>query len=210
MAKRKTDRRTIYTKNLIKDSLLALLNHSSYEKITVTALCKQSEITRATFYLHYDNIDDVLNELLDEALRLTELDSGFSPSPTSSTINTSLGNPVSPTVNSDDSANETSDSYDPDALLPVCQRAASDPKYRILFLDNTMSYYILEKLYRREREKQIPEIMNIYHISEWEADKLFLYMLNGSFAVNKSLGWNKNEEWNQAQKIIQKLIQPNS
>lgn len=193
MAKRKTDRRTIYTKNVIKGSLLALLNHSSYEKITVTALCKQSEITRTTFYLHYDNIDAVLNELLDEALRLTELDSGFSA-----------------TVNSDDSANETSDSYDPDALLPVCQRAASDPKYRILFLDKTMSHYILEKLYRREREKKIPEIMNIYHVSEWEADKLFLYMLNGSFAVNKSLGWNKNSEWYQAQKIIQKFIQPNS
>lgn len=210
MAERKTDRRTIYTKNVIKDSLLALLNHSSYEKITVTALCKQSEITRTTFYLHYDNIDVVLNELLDEALRLTELDPGFSPSPISSTINTSLGNPVSATVNSDDSVNETLDSYDPDALLPVCQRAASDPKYRILFLDMTMSHYILEKLYRRTREKKIPEIMNIYHVSEWEADKLFLYMLNGSFAVNKSLGWNKNEEWNQAQKIIQKLIQPNS
>ncbi|MBU3174620.1 TetR/AcrR family transcriptional regulator [Clostridium estertheticum] len=209
MAKRKTDRRTIYTKNVIKDSLLALLNHSSYEKISVTALCKQSEITRTTFYLHYNNIDAVLNELLDEALRLTELDSGFSSSPISSTINTSLGNPVSATVNSDDSANETSDSYDPDALLPVCQRAASNPKYRILFLDKTMSHYILEKLYRRAREKKIPEIMNIYHVSEWEADKLFLYMLNGSFAVNKSLGWNKNAEWYQAQKIIQKLIQPN-
>lgn len=209
MAERKTDRRTIYTKNAIKDSLLELLNHSSYEKITVTALCKQSEITRATFYLHYDNIDDVLNELLDEALRLTELDSGFSPSPTSSSTNTSLSNPVSSIVNSDDSANETSNTYDPDTLLPVCQRAASDPKYRILFLDNTMCNYILGKLYRREREKQIPKIMNIYHISEWEADKLFLYMLNGSFAVNKSLGWNKNSEWYQAQKIIQNLIKPN-
>ena len=89
-------------------------------------------------------------------------------------------------------------------------QSASDPKYRILFLDNTMSHYILEKLYRRTREKKIPEFMNIYRVSEWEADKLFLYMLNGSFAVNKSLGWNKNEEWYQAQKIIQKLIQPNS
>lgn len=180
MAKRKTDRRTIYTKNIIKDSLLKLLNHSFYEKITVTSICKEADITRATFYLHYNNIDDVLNELLDEALRLTELDSGFSPS--------------------------TPDSYDPDTLLPVCQRAASDPKYRILFLDETMSHYILEKLYRREREKKIPKIMNAYHVSEWEADKIFLYMLHGSFAVNKSLGWNKNEDWYKAQKIIQRLI----
>ena len=62
------------TKGMIKDALLELLQNTPYEKITVTALCKHSEITRATFYLHYNNIDDVLDELLDDALRLTELD----------------------------------------------------------------------------------------------------------------------------------------
>ena len=66
---RKTDRRTIMTKGMIKDALLELLQNTPYEKITVTALCKQSEITRATFYLHYNNIDNVLDELLDDALR---------------------------------------------------------------------------------------------------------------------------------------------
>ena len=74
MTVRKTDRRTVMTKGMIKDALLELLQNTTYEKITVTALCKQSEITRATFYLHYNNIDDVLEELLDDALRLTELD----------------------------------------------------------------------------------------------------------------------------------------
>ena len=66
---RKTDRRTVMTKSMIKDALLELLQNTPYEKITVTALCKQSEITRATFYLHYNNIDNVLDELLDDALR---------------------------------------------------------------------------------------------------------------------------------------------
>ena len=42
---RKTDRRTIMTKGMIKDALLELLQNTPYEKITVTALCKQSEIT---------------------------------------------------------------------------------------------------------------------------------------------------------------------
>ena len=66
MTVRKTDRRTIMTKGMIKDALLELLQNTPYEKITVTSLCKQSEITRATFYLHYNNIDNVLDELLDE------------------------------------------------------------------------------------------------------------------------------------------------
>lgn len=128
---------------MIKDSLLELLQNTPYEKITVTALCKQSEITRATFYLHYNNIDDVLDELLD------------------------------------------------DALLPSCQRAASNPKYRILFLDESLSHHMLRKLYQMQKTQRVPEIMRAYHVNEWEAEKIFLYMLHENFAVNKSLGWEK-------------------
>lgn len=196
MAERKTDRRTLYTKNMIKDSLLELLKHTPYEKITVTSICKQSEITRATFYLHYNNIDEVLDEVLDEALRLTELDDHFSISSSHLFAYAGTEKAFSP-------ARE-----DPDTLLPPCQRAASNPKYRVLFLDETMSHHILEKLYKREKGRRIPEIMNTYHVTEWEADKLFLFMLHGSFAVNKALGWNKTSDWYRAQKVIQDLIEP--
>ena len=69
---RKTDRRTIYTRNVIKDALLELLEEAPFEKVTVAAVCKQAEITRATFYLHYDNLTAVLDEVLDDALDMTE------------------------------------------------------------------------------------------------------------------------------------------
>lgn len=196
MAIRKTDRRTIITKGIIKDSLLELLQHTPYEKVTVTALCRQSEITRATFYLHYDNIDDVLNELLDDALRLTELDtlhSITSPLSCPNTENSKALEEISP---------------DPDALLPACQRAASNPKYRILFLDESLSHHILKKLYQMQKMQRIPEIMRDYHVTEWEAEKIFLFMLYGNFAVNKSLGWNKNADWYHIQDIIKNLLKP--
>lgn len=196
MAIRKTDRRTTITKGMIKDALLELLQNTAYEKITVTALCRQSEITRATFYLHYDNIDDVLNELLDDALRLTELDALHS---------------LAPTLYNRDIENESNleeTSPDPDALLPACQRAASNPKYRILFLDESLSHHILKKLYQMQKTQRIPEIMRDYHVTEWEADKIFLFMLHGNFAVNKSLGWNKNADWYHIQGIIKNLLKP--
>ena len=44
MTIRKTDRRSLITKSMIKDALLELLQNTPYEKITVTALCKQSKI----------------------------------------------------------------------------------------------------------------------------------------------------------------------
>ena len=185
---RKTDRRTIYTRNTIKDALLELLADTTFDRITVTALCKQAEITRATFYLHYDNLDEVLNELLDDALRLTELEPEYTVS-----------------ASSPDFVHVSSD---PDALLPACQRAASNPKYKALFMDESLSHYILNKLFQIQKPQRIPEIMKEYHVTEWEAEKLLLFMLNGNFAVNKSLGWNRSSDWYRIQNIIQKLMQP--
>lgn len=196
MTLRKTDQRTIITKGMIKDALLELLQNTPYEKITVTALCRQSEITRATFYLHYDNIDDVLNELLDDALRLTELDTMHS---------------INPAISGQSIENEKNlqiIASDPDALLPACQRAASNPKYKILFMDESLSHHILNKLYQAQKPQCIPEIMRDYHVAEWEAEKIFLYMLHGNFAVNKSLGWNKNADWYHIQEIINNLLKP--
>lgn len=196
MALRKTDRRTLMTKVIIKDALLELLQNTLYEKITVTALCRQAEVTRATFYLHYNNIDDVLDELLDDALRLSELDTLYS-------MNSSISKR---SIKNIEGLKELSP--DPDALLPACQRAASNPKYRILFMDESLSHHILNKLYHVQKPQRIPEIMNNYHVTEWEAEKIFLFMLHGNFAVNKSLGWDKSPDWYHIQEIIQKLIKP--
>ena len=71
-AGRKTDRRTLYTRRVIKDALLELLSETTYEKINVTLLCRQAEITRATFYLHYADLNEVLDEVIGEALEIAE------------------------------------------------------------------------------------------------------------------------------------------
>ena len=50
---------------------------------------------------------------------------------------------------------------------------------------------MLRKLYQMQKTQRVPEIMRAYHVNEWEAEKIFLYMLHENFAVNKSLGWEK-------------------
>ena len=42
---RKTDRRTLYTRNVIKDALLEALAEKTFEQITVTDVCRRAEIT---------------------------------------------------------------------------------------------------------------------------------------------------------------------
>lgn len=66
---KKQDPRTVQTKALIKQTLLEMLKKSTFDKITVSELCKIAGINRGTFYLHYCDLWAVLEELEEEALR---------------------------------------------------------------------------------------------------------------------------------------------
>ena len=66
--KRSNDRRTAYTRSVIKEALLALKRTVPFDAITVSALCREAGVHRGTFYLHYRNTLEVLDERLDYAL----------------------------------------------------------------------------------------------------------------------------------------------
>ena len=61
--KSKTDRRVLYTKMFLKESLLELMKEKPVDKITPTELCRKAEINRNTFYAHYYSTRDVLDEI---------------------------------------------------------------------------------------------------------------------------------------------------
>ena len=191
---RKTDRRTIYTENVIKDALLELLEDTSFEKLTVTAVCKQAEITRATFYLHFDDLTKVLDATLDDALKLTESHS--------SDVNQNMLQMLG--IISDVSDADTIKQHE--TLLPACQRVADIPKYHVLFLDETLSDYIIKKIYLAEKDHMIPMLMNQCHLSKREADKIFMFVIYGAYQVNKSMHWEKNDEWYHLQSKLMKFI----
>ena len=51
-----------YTASLMDEALLALLQKKDYEFITVKEVCEKAGVNRSTFYLHYENMDDLLKE----------------------------------------------------------------------------------------------------------------------------------------------------
>lgn len=50
----KDDQRIALTKRLLREGLLRLLSKTDLNKISVTQLCIESGINRATFYRHYE------------------------------------------------------------------------------------------------------------------------------------------------------------
>ena len=57
------DARVRYTRMVIENSFLELLKEKPVFKITVTELCRHSQINRATFYKHYLDGPDLLEKL---------------------------------------------------------------------------------------------------------------------------------------------------
>lgn len=66
MGKRASDLRVQKTKKSIRNTLYQMVIEKKYTDITVTELSKRAEIGRKTFYLHYDSIESVFNEMRDE------------------------------------------------------------------------------------------------------------------------------------------------
>ena len=62
------DRRIKRTKKLLKEALTDLLLERDLKQITVTDLVDRADLNRGTFYLHYRDIYDLLNEMADTLL----------------------------------------------------------------------------------------------------------------------------------------------
>lgn len=57
------DARVRYTRKVIENSFLTLLQQKHISKITVTELCQLAQINRATFYKHYADVPQLLEKL---------------------------------------------------------------------------------------------------------------------------------------------------
>lgn len=62
----KLDRRTAYTRLVIRESLYKLLEKKHLSEITVKELCEEADINRTTFYRNYADIYDLYEKLEEE------------------------------------------------------------------------------------------------------------------------------------------------
>lgn len=62
----KLDRRKARTRQLLYDALMTLLQEKSADAITVTDVADRADVNRGTFYLHYRDVGDMLQQLKDD------------------------------------------------------------------------------------------------------------------------------------------------
>lgn len=65
-AAKKTDRRVVRTKRALFDAYERLAEKGENTRITISALTREADIDRKTFYLHFSSIDDMLDDMVSE------------------------------------------------------------------------------------------------------------------------------------------------
>ena len=61
----KNESKYFYTAQLMNEALLALLEKKDIEFITITEITNKAGVNRSTFYLHYENIYELLDETIE-------------------------------------------------------------------------------------------------------------------------------------------------
>jgi len=63
---KKPDRRKQRTRQLLRDSLIALILEKGYDAVTIQDITDHANLGRATFYLHYKDKDELLSSMMEE------------------------------------------------------------------------------------------------------------------------------------------------
>lgn len=181
------------TRMLLKEGVLSCLKNHSFESITVTLLCKTSGITRSTFYLHYSNIMEIVDDLVDDAIAYSH--PGMVDNNNLQIIAKALS--------------AASDSVSLRAAydlifdrLPLCQRIIRHKKYLPLFLDEQISEYVLKRIIQCEKDRQGLVMAEALGASFDVGVSIFLFLVHGLYAVNKQYKWSQSDQWLEAQRII--------
>lgn len=77
-------RNAVRSRRMICDALMELLDEKPLDKITVTDITNRADVSRGTFYLHYEKVGDVISELQDAYIE--QMDQYFSELDTPLTV----------------------------------------------------------------------------------------------------------------------------
>lgn len=68
------DKRIIKTKKSLKNAMIEMLGKKDFEHITITELCRKAEVSRITFYSHYNDKYALLDDIFEDMLQIGTAD----------------------------------------------------------------------------------------------------------------------------------------
>lgn len=177
---KKIDPRTIQTKATIKETLLQKMKSTQFDRISVTEICKEAGINRGTFYLHYADLWEVLEEIETEVLGIDG---------TSEPYHCSL----------------TAEQYQ--CPYGICDKVHTHPEYGVIFFDDSLTAHVVEKIAQQCKDKYIASLTEQLSLTPEQAETIFYFQLNGCLAINKNIYRNGSQNWEESRDLIGGFIQ---
>ncbi len=171
------DRRTKYTRSAIREALMGLLRIKPYSKITVTELCRLADINRGTFYIHYFDVDDVLDDILAESF---------------SDVSGTIDHVLCP--------------HKETCTYPFCQKVQENEELWPLFMDETVSERIIKRLADKSKEGFVSYLMQHSELTFEQAESIFYFQIHGCLTINRLMLQNNCRDWHTVQHTIDRFI----
>ena len=187
MNEKENSLRSRSTRSHIKDTFLTMLKKTPFLHIRITVLCQRAKITRATFYAYYLDIYDLVDEIMEDALV-------FLDSITDRNCHDSFED-LWEVVRQNNL--EVFKAYN--NRLPPCHRFIDIPKYHPLMKDDTILSLMMKKIFAMEKGHFVAYLAAEQGVPTVTAENIFWSIINGSMAVNRKIGWEKNDEWYELQ-----------
>ncbi len=172
-----SDRRTKYTRKVIRDALMELLKTKPYAKITVTEICRLAEINRGTFYIHYYDVDDVLDDILEQSF---------------SDVSGTIDHVLCP--------------HKETCTYPLCQKVQVNSALWPLFMDDTVSERIIAKLSEGSKEGFVSYLMRHSDLTFEQAEAVFYFQISGCLTINRLMLKNNCRDWHAIQETVDRFI----
>lgn len=183
----KIDRRILFTKMTLKETLLDMLSEMSFEKIGVVALCKRAYISRSAFYLHYSNMEALLGDLIDEGLEYGKC-----------LLNMLMGKfGVAGNENEEDD-----ESLSDEAIGGIPLK-----KYNVLLYDQTSFYALYSKVTSKYKDVYINELMSKYDVTQKQAEMIFYFQAGGCMSTMAVMKLTFNNEAKELRAMVDKILE---
>lgn len=171
-----------YTCMALKDALLKEMAGQPFEKIGVVRLCKTASISRSAFYLHYKNVEEVLDELVDEVARAKP------------DIVIKLLLPYEEVGKGKKLGNDIEQSSLPER-----------DDYSILMQDNIASNKLVDTIAENYLDSYTKEMSDRHGLSAKEAKALFFFQIGGFITASNCLGCGSFDDVKKIRKQLDKI-----
>ena len=147
------------------------------ELLCEDGLLERAELNRGTFYLHYLDLNDVLDDILTELMSQTTC---------------AMDHVLCPNRQC--------------ATYPFCDKIRQNDRYQILFLDDSITEHLMRKLSDVGKGAYVTYLMSHSLLTFQEAEAIFTFQMHGCLAINRLMLRNHCTDWKAVQQTIDGLI----